>query len=107
MLPSLTAGVCQLMGLAVYNSIALDIHFPLCCYRLAPPTLTSPFSLTLVAFPNELLRLCRKLLTPPTAPCDQNAVVGVATASLDDLQQIMPVGAFCELDQEEGGPSEV
>lgn len=53
-----------LMGLAVYNSIALDIHFPLYCYR--------------------------KLLTPPTVPCDQNALVGMATASLDDLQQIMP-----------------
>uniref|UniRef100_A0A671X9Y0 HECT-type E3 ubiquitin transferase n=1 Tax=Sparus aurata TaxID=8175 RepID=A0A671X9Y0_SPAAU len=53
-----------LMGLAVYNSIALDIHFPLYCYR--------------------------KLLTPPTAPCDQNALVGMATATLDDLQQIMP-----------------
>ncbi|TMS04831.1 putative E3 ubiquitin-protein ligase HECTD2 [Larimichthys crocea] len=53
-----------LMGLAVYNSIALDIHFPLYCYR--------------------------KLLTPPTAPCDQNALIGMATASLDDLQQIMP-----------------
>ncbi|KAM8852011.1 putative E3 ubiquitin-protein ligase HECTD2 isoform 1-T1 [Synchiropus picturatus] len=53
-----------LMGLAVYNSIALDIHFPLFCYR--------------------------KLLTPPTAPCDQNAVVGMATATLEDLQQVMP-----------------
>ncbi|XP_068597078.1 probable E3 ubiquitin-protein ligase HECTD2 [Brachionichthys hirsutus] len=53
-----------LMGLAVYNSIALDIHFPLCCYR--------------------------KLLTPPTVPCDQNAIVGMATATLDDLQQAMP-----------------
>uniref|UniRef100_A0A4W6BRV9 HECT-type E3 ubiquitin transferase n=1 Tax=Lates calcarifer TaxID=8187 RepID=A0A4W6BRV9_LATCA len=53
-----------LMGLAVYNSIALDIHFPLYCYR--------------------------KLLTPPTVPCDQNALVGMATATLDDLQQIMP-----------------
>nr|XP_057907388.1 probable E3 ubiquitin-protein ligase HECTD2 [Doryrhamphus excisus] len=53
-----------LMGLAVYNSIALDIHFPLYCYR--------------------------KLLTPPTMPCDQNALVGMATATLDDLQQIMP-----------------
>uniref|UniRef100_UPI003AAC69D3 probable E3 ubiquitin-protein ligase HECTD2 n=1 Tax=Centroberyx gerrardi TaxID=166262 RepID=UPI003AAC69D3 len=52
------------MGLAVYNSIALDIHFPPYCYR--------------------------KLLTPPTAPCDQNALVGMATATLDDLQQIMP-----------------
>ncbi|KAJ3610522.1 hypothetical protein NHX12_022614 [Muraenolepis orangiensis] len=53
-----------LMGLAVYNSIALDVHFPLYCYR--------------------------KLLTPPTAPCDQNAPVGMATATLEDLQQIMP-----------------
>ncbi|XP_070834216.1 probable E3 ubiquitin-protein ligase HECTD2 [Chaetodon trifascialis] len=53
-----------LMGLAVYNSIALDIHFPLYCYR--------------------------KLLTPPTVPSDQNALVGNATATLDDLQQIMP-----------------
>ena len=23
----------QLMGLAVYNSIILDLHFPLCCYK--------------------------------------------------------------------------
>ncbi|XP_061693993.1 probable E3 ubiquitin-protein ligase HECTD2 isoform X2 [Syngnathoides biaculeatus] len=53
-----------LMGLAVYNSITLDIHFPLYCYR--------------------------KLLTPPTAPCDRNAPVGVATATLDDLRQISP-----------------
>ncbi|XP_077438103.1 putative E3 ubiquitin-protein ligase HECTD2 [Vanacampus margaritifer] len=53
-----------LMGLAVYNSIALDIHFPLYCYR--------------------------KLLTPPIVPCDPNALVGMATATLDDLQQIMP-----------------
>ncbi|KAM9809459.1 putative E3 ubiquitin-protein ligase HECTD2 isoform 2-T2 [Syngnathus typhle] len=53
-----------LMGLAVYNSIALDIHFPLYCYR--------------------------KLLTPPTDPCDQNALIGTATATLDDMQQIMP-----------------
>ncbi|XP_077469931.1 putative E3 ubiquitin-protein ligase HECTD2 isoform X2 [Stigmatopora argus] len=53
-----------LMGLAVYNSIALDIHFPLYCYR--------------------------KLLTPPTAPCDPNGPVGMATATLDDLRQIAP-----------------
>ncbi|XP_028324312.1 probable E3 ubiquitin-protein ligase HECTD2 isoform X2 [Gouania willdenowi] len=53
-----------LMGLAVYNCIALDIHFPLYCYR--------------------------KLLAPPTVPCDQNTLVGMATPTLDDLQQIMP-----------------
>lgn len=38
--------------------------------------------------------LHRKLLTPPTVPCDQNALVGMATATLDDLQQIMPVCLF-------------
>uniref|UniRef100_A0A3P8T2B1 HECT-type E3 ubiquitin transferase n=1 Tax=Amphiprion percula TaxID=161767 RepID=A0A3P8T2B1_AMPPE len=71
-----------LMGLAVYNSIALDIHFPLYCYR--------------------------KLLTPPTAPCDQNALVGMATATLDDLQQIMPELAhgFGELLSYEGNVEE-
>ncbi|KAI9514936.1 putative E3 ubiquitin-protein ligase HTD2, partial [Dissostichus eleginoides] len=31
-----------------------------------------------------------KLLTPPTVPCDPNASIGMATATLDDLQQIMP-----------------
>uniref|UniRef100_A0A8C9W777 HECT-type E3 ubiquitin transferase n=2 Tax=Scleropages formosus TaxID=113540 RepID=A0A8C9W777_SCLFO len=53
-----------LMGLAVYNSITLDIHFPPCCYK--------------------------KLLSPPVLPCDQNMPVGVTTLTLDDLQQVMP-----------------
>uniref|UniRef100_A0A4W5JLM8 HECT-type E3 ubiquitin transferase n=1 Tax=Hucho hucho TaxID=62062 RepID=A0A4W5JLM8_9TELE len=53
-----------LMGLAVYNSIALDIHFPPYCYK--------------------------KLLTPPIVPCDQNTPIGMATATLGDLQQVMP-----------------
>ncbi|XP_048843738.1 probable E3 ubiquitin-protein ligase HECTD2 isoform X2 [Brienomyrus brachyistius] len=53
-----------LMGLAVYNSITLDIRFPPCCYK--------------------------KLLTPPVVPCDQNAPVGMATLTLDDLRQVMP-----------------
>uniref|UniRef100_A0A674EZ62 HECT-type E3 ubiquitin transferase n=1 Tax=Salmo trutta TaxID=8032 RepID=A0A674EZ62_SALTR len=41
--------VCQLIGLAVYNSICLDIHFPPYCYN--------------------------KLLTPHIVPCDQNTHV--------------------------------
>uniref|UniRef100_A0A8B9HCT7 HECT-type E3 ubiquitin transferase n=1 Tax=Astyanax mexicanus TaxID=7994 RepID=A0A8B9HCT7_ASTMX len=53
-----------LMGLAVYNSITLDIRFPPCVYK--------------------------KLLTPPIIPCDPDAPVGMATLTLDDLQQIMP-----------------
>lgn len=32
----------QLMGLAVYNSIALDIHLPLYCYRWAHLDLKTP-----------------------------------------------------------------
>uniref|UniRef100_A0A672LZH9 HECT-type E3 ubiquitin transferase n=1 Tax=Sinocyclocheilus grahami TaxID=75366 RepID=A0A672LZH9_SINGR len=54
-----------LMGLAVYNSITLDIRFPPCVYK--------------------------KLLTPPIVPCDLDTPVGMATLTLDDLQQIMPV----------------
>ncbi|TSK14623.1 putative E3 ubiquitin-protein ligase HECTD2 [Bagarius yarrelli] len=54
----------ELMGLAVYNSITLDIRFPPCVYK--------------------------KLLTPPIVPCDPDAPVGMAALTLDDLQQIMP-----------------
>uniref|UniRef100_A0A8C3KRH4 HECT-type E3 ubiquitin transferase n=1 Tax=Calidris pygmaea TaxID=425635 RepID=A0A8C3KRH4_9CHAR len=53
-----------LMGLAVYNSITLDIRFPPCCYK--------------------------KLLSPPIVPCDHNALVGICDVTLDDLIQIMP-----------------
>uniref|UniRef100_A0A673K4Y3 HECT-type E3 ubiquitin transferase n=1 Tax=Sinocyclocheilus rhinocerous TaxID=307959 RepID=A0A673K4Y3_9TELE len=53
-----------LMGLAVYNSITLDIRFPPCVYK--------------------------KLLTPPIVPCDLDTPVSMATLTLDDLQQIMP-----------------
>ncbi|RXN01131.1 putative E3 ubiquitin-protein ligase HECTD2 [Acipenser ruthenus] len=54
----------NLMGLAVYNSITLDIRFPPCCYK--------------------------KLLSPPIVPCDQSTPVGIAAVSLDDLQLVMP-----------------
>uniref|UniRef100_A0A4W5M9Y4 HECT-type E3 ubiquitin transferase n=1 Tax=Hucho hucho TaxID=62062 RepID=A0A4W5M9Y4_9TELE len=53
-----------LMGLAVYNSITLDISFPPCVYK--------------------------KLLTPPVVPCDLDPPVGMVTFTLDDLQQVMP-----------------
>lgn len=53
------------MGLAVYNSITLDIRFPPCCYK--------------------------KLLSPPIVPSDQNTPVGVCSVTTDDLCQIMPV----------------
>lgn len=53
------------MGLAVYNSITLDIRFPPCCYK--------------------------KLLSPPIVPCDHNTLVGICGVTLDDLFQIMPV----------------
>nr|XP_006117511.1 probable E3 ubiquitin-protein ligase HECTD2 isoform X2 [Pelodiscus sinensis] len=53
-----------LMGLAVYNSITLDIRFPPCCYK--------------------------KLLSPPIVPCDQNTPVGNSNVTLEDLCQIMP-----------------
>ncbi|XP_030060680.1 putative E3 ubiquitin-protein ligase HECTD2 [Microcaecilia unicolor] len=53
-----------LMGLALYNSITLDIRFPPCCYK--------------------------KLLSPPIFSCDRNTPVGITTVTLDDLYQIMP-----------------
>ncbi|XP_012889772.1 PREDICTED: probable E3 ubiquitin-protein ligase HECTD2 [Dipodomys ordii] len=54
-----------LMGLAVYNSITLDIRFPPCCYK--------------------------KLLSPPIVPEDQNTPVGICSVTIDDLCQIMPL----------------
>ena len=58
----------QLMGLAVYNSIILDIHFPPVCYR--------------------------KLLSPAVVPYnDPQATVGVCKASLRDLEHTLPVCA--------------
>nr|XP_053648254.1 probable E3 ubiquitin-protein ligase HECTD2 [Cherax quadricarinatus] len=54
-----------LMGLAVYNSIILDVHFPAICYR--------------------------KLLSPPVVPAYEYMAVGIAKApGLDDLSEIMP-----------------
>jgi Ubiquitin-protein ligase len=55
-----------LMGLAVYNSIILDLHFPSICYR--------------------------KLLSPPVVPDVDTADVGsVRMPTVDDLAEIMPV----------------
>ena len=54
------------MGLAVYNSIILDIRFPACCYK--------------------------KLLSPAVVPYqDPHASVGVASLGLQDLMEAMPV----------------
>ncbi|KAL9983333.1 hypothetical protein ACROYT_G005487 [Oculina patagonica] len=54
-----------LMGLAVYNSIILDIRFPPCCYK--------------------------KLLSPAVVPFhNPNAAVGLAPLGLQDLMETMP-----------------
>lgn len=59
-----------LMGLAVYNSNILDLHFPSVCYR--------------------------KLLTPPVVPNAKSGRIGIIDApSLDDLNEIMPVRQNC------------
>ena len=56
----------QLMGLAVYNSIILDIRFPAICYK--------------------------KLLSPAVVPYNNpRATVGVASVSIDDLEATKPV----------------
>lgn len=57
------------MGLAVYNSIILDLSFPGVCYR--------------------------KLLSPPVVPAADDKNVGVVeNLTLDDLSEIMPVSDF-------------
>ncbi|XP_045190576.1 probable E3 ubiquitin-protein ligase HECTD2 isoform X2 [Mercenaria mercenaria] len=54
-----------LMGLAVYNSINLDLRFPPCCYK--------------------------KLLSPPVVPFNNpRAQVGVASLTLKDLKRVQP-----------------
>ena len=54
------------MGLAVYNSINLDIRLPLCCYK--------------------------KLLSPAVVPFQHpNAPVGMAQLGLNDLSDVNPV----------------
>ena len=68
MLTSLDRRMLQLMGLAVYNSIILDIHFPPVCYR--------------------------KLLSPAVVPYNMpKATVGVTKVTLADLTQVLPVPA--------------
>ena len=53
------------MGLAVYNSIILDLHFPSICYR--------------------------KLLTPPVVPAGESIPVGIVpNPTIDNLAEIMP-----------------
>lgn len=60
------------MGLAVYNSIILDIRFPPCCYK--------------------------KLLSPAVVPYNNpRATVGVAGLTLHDLAQTMPVSRMVGL----------
>ncbi|CAN7941504.1 unnamed protein product, partial [Ixodes pacificus] len=55
----------HLMGLAVYNSIILDLHFPTACYK--------------------------KLLNPPVVPHNiENANVGICKFTTDDLAEVMP-----------------
>lgn len=54
------------MGLAVYNSIILDLHFPKACYQ--------------------------KLLSPPVVPNDLTATrVGIAQFNLEHFAEVMPV----------------
>jgi len=53
------------MGLAVYNGTILDIHLPSFCYK--------------------------KLLSPSSMPTDRHTSVGIASLSVRDLAEIMPV----------------
>jgi len=60
------------MGLAVYNSTILDIHFPPVCYR--------------------------KLLSPAVVPYNMpKATVGVTKVTLADLSLVFPVSFMLQL----------
>ena len=65
------------MGLAVYNSINLDVRFPTVCYR--------------------------KLLSPAVVPFNNpRAAVGITPVTLDDLRKVMPVSTAGEKDLPDG-----
>lgn len=68
--PTTFLDLLKLMGLAVYNSINLDVRFPTVCYR--------------------------KLLSPAVVPFNNpRATVGIVSVTLDDLKILMPVsGCF-------------
>ena len=57
------------MGLAVYNSVILELRFPPICYR--------------------------KLLSPAVVPFDNpQAAVGITASSLEDFKQVFPVRIY-------------
>ena len=71
----------QLMGLAVYNGIILDLNFPPCCFKklLVPPLLTGNSELSRNGMDEQSSISLSKLMAE--AP----------KFSLDDLATVMPV----------------
>lgn len=60
------------MGLAVYNSIILDLKFPTACFK--------------------------KLLSPPVVPRERDKTsAGMCDFTLDDFSQVMPVSRLLYL----------
>lgn len=68
--------ISQLMGLAVYNSIILDIHFPLVCYK---KLLTKT-------------KIAKK--TKRRKPSRIDKPVGYFNVGLHDLTELMPVSGW-------------
>lgn len=73
------------MGLAVYNSITLDLPFPQLCYKklLCPATITS--------MPGAQLPISPSFIPGVNAPQQGSVPVGVVPVSIDNLKQIDPV----------------
>ena len=73
----------QLMGLAVYNSIILDLRFPPCCFKKLLETTSSNGGA-------EPIR-GGDLSNEHTAEPSLGKAVGIPSFSLDDLEAVMPV----------------
>ena len=67
------------MGLAVYNSIILDLNFPPCCFK---KLLASPVSMAEISHDKDEV---------PTTGRLPSTQMGATKFSLDDLAIVMPV----------------
>lgn len=90
----------QLMGLAVYNCITLDISLPMVCYRKllstvprTPPTINHPADTlqTPSTNPSTSQAPAKKPSTHQTSPSSSCQLIGVVSVSLSDLISLDPV----------------
>ena len=74
------------MGLAVYNSIILDLRFPPCCFKKLLETTSSDGGAEPIRG-GDLLYLSNEHTAEPSL----GKAVGIPSFSLNDLEAVMPV----------------